>query len=255
MRKIVIVLAVILIIVGCSLLLFRPVSNYIGNKTTDQMFNDFIQEIQDDNIYDSNPSTEENKSESKPNNDETTETERRNKETTRIDKKRLLQDSIKYNNSIKEIKEYDFSYAVLDLPSYGINDYIYGYVYAPTIDMKLPIYLGSNSSTMEYGASHLSCTSLPINQKNTNAVLAGHTGYIGRVFFDNLKNLNIGDSVSVYNYWEEIKYNVIDKDIIKPNSVDHILIEEGKQLLTLITCTPSSDGEFDRYVVICEKQE
>ena len=55
--------------------------------------------------------------------------------------------------------------------------------------MRLPIYLGANSSNMSYGAAHMSATSLPIGGKNTNAVLAGHTGYIGRIFFDNLRNL------------------------------------------------------------------
>lgn len=75
-----------------------------------------------------------------------------------------------------------YSQAAVNLEDYGITDGIYGYVTAETINMRLPIYLGANSSNMSYGAAHMSATSLPIGGKNTNAVLAGHTGYIGRIF-------------------------------------------------------------------------
>ena len=66
---------------------------------------------------------------------------------------------------------------------------------------------------MSYGAAHMSATSLPIGGKNTNAVLAGHTGYIGRIFFDNLRNLKIGDWVSITNYWDTLNYKVVETKV------------------------------------------
>ena len=86
---------------------------------------------------------------------------------------------------------------------YGLNN-LYGYLSAPSIDLYLPVYLGANDSMMSYGAAHLSGTSLPIDEKNTNVAIAGHTGYIGRIFFDNIKRLDLGDTVSFTNYWETI---------------------------------------------------
>ena len=136
---------------------------------------------------------------------------------------------------------------------YGLNN-LYGYLSAPAIDLYLPVYLGANDSVMSYGAAHLSGTSLPLDEKDTNVAIAGHTGYIGRIFFDNIKRLNIGDTVSFTNYWETIDYEVIDFKTVAPNETGDIYIKEGRQLMTLITCTPDSSGGFSRFLVICEKK-
>ena len=108
---------------------------------------------------------------------------------------------------------------------------------------------------MSCGAAHLAGTSLPVDQNNTNAALAGHTDYIGRIFFDNIRKLEIGDTVTIDNYWETIRYRVIDYKVVAPDETSDIYIREGRQLLTLITCIYAGDPEnFDRYLVICEKE-
>ena len=84
-------------------------------------------------------------------------------------------------------------------------------------------------------------------------ILAGHTDYIGRIFFDNIRNLDTGDEVIVRNYWEDITYRVIDRKIVAEDEVDDLLIQTDRQLLTLVTCIRGEDG-FDRFLVICEKQ-
>ena len=113
----------------------------------------------------------------------------------KADLDRLKRDSIAYNEDLKKTQGSKFNgsgdfngKSALDLRDYGIYDGVYGYVSAPSIDMLLPIYLGTSDSNMSYGAAHMTFTSLPIGGADTNAVIAGHTGYVGRIFFDNLRN-------------------------------------------------------------------
>ena len=143
---------------------------------------------------------------------------------------------------------------MLDLSDYGIYDGVYCYISAPTIGMRLPVYLGANDYMMSYGAAHLASTSLPLNDTNTNCAIAGHTGYIGRIFFDNLRGLSIGDTVTITNYWDQIDYQVIETKVVLPNNSSDVYIKKDRQLLTLITCVPAGNGLFNRYLVICEKQ-
>ena len=138
----------------------------------------------------------------------------------------------------------------LDLTKYGIFDNIYGYVSAPSIGMELPIYLGANDGTMSYGAGHLCYTSLPTGGADTNAVLAGHTGYIGRWLFDSVSSLSVGDEVSVTTYFGKLDYRVTRVLNRAPNDSDILFIEKGKDKLTLITCI---DGGSARRVVVCER--
>ena len=177
----------------------------------------------------------------------------------KIDTEKLKEDSIKYNESLKKtqstklVGEESYTYAALDLSKYGIYDNVYGYVSAPSIGMKLPIYLGVTDSNMAYGAAHFCYTSLPTGGESTNCVLAGHTGYVGRWLFDDIKNLSFGDDVEVKSYIGTLKYKVKKIKYVLPNESNDIYIEKGKDKLTLVTCTYSSDGTYMRCIVICER--
>lgn len=170
----------------------------------------------------------------------------------------LHRDSLAYNESLINnqgtVDTTDYASAALDMSRYGLSNF-YCYLSAPAIDLYLPVYLGANDAMMSCGAAHLAGTSLPVDQNNTNAALAGHTDYIGRIFFDNIRKLEIGDTVTIDNYWETIRYRVIDYKVVAPDETSDIYIREGRQLLTLITCIYAGDPEnFDRYLVICEKE-
>lgn len=169
----------------------------------------------------------------------------------------LLKDSRAYNKSIINnqgtVDTTDYTHAALKMSRYGLG-YIYAYISAPTIGMSLPIYLGANDEMMSYGAAHMNNTSLPLNEKDTNCVVAGHTGYIGRIFFDNIRNLKKGDAVNVKNFWETIHYKVIGFKKVQKNQTADTVIQPGRKLLTLVTCTPLGNGKYGRYIVICEAQ-
>ncbi len=99
---------------------------------------------------------------------------------------RLYADSAEYNKSLINnqgtVDTSDYTTAALDMSRYGIEDNIYCYITAPSINLRLLVYLGANEKNMSCSAAHLCNTSLPISDGDTNVAIAAHTGYIGRIF-------------------------------------------------------------------------
>ena len=106
---------------------------------------------------------------------------------------------------------------------------------------------------MADGAAQLCQTSLRIGGENTNCVIAGHRGWRGASYFRYIEKLRIGDEVRITNLWETLHYRVVDIQIIAPYEVERILIQEGRDLITLLTCHPYASGGKQRYLVFCER--
>lgn len=164
-----------------------------------------------------------------------------------------------YNKQLWEEKQsglcdpWSYQQPSFTLGDYGLEDEVFGVISIPKLDIEMPIYLGASYGHMELGAAHLSQTSLPIGGENTNCVIAGHRGWGGGSYFRYITDLAPGDEVIVTNLWETLRYTVAETKIIRPNEVDEILIQEGKDLLTLLTCHPYASGGTYRYVVYCER--
>lgn len=259
-KKIVTIIAIVLFVVGLALLLFAPVSNFIGNLISNsetEEFNTIVNNIEDGSYEEALEKGEIDK--------EGYPIDNSGKRTSdkplvfKVDVDRLYKASKEYNEYLKEnqgsllVNEFAYENQALNLSDYGIPNGIYGYISAPTIGMKLPIYLGANEATMSYGAAHLTYTSLPVGGESTNVAIAGHTGYIGRIFFDNLRNLNEGDEITLTNFWGDLNYKVTTRKVVAENEASDIFIQKGEELLTLVTCISNSSGGFDRYLVICER--
>lgn len=173
----------------------------------------------------------------------------------------LWEDMVRYNQSIAAQGQsglscaYDYQKASFRLADYGLPDEIFGVLSIPAIDLEMPIYLGATEQHMADGVAHLSQTSLPIGGMDTNCVIAGHRGYGGASYFRYLDKLHVGDTVSVTNLWETLTYRVCEIRIIAPSDVEEILIQPGRELLTLLTCHPYASGGRQRYVVYCERSE
>ena len=173
----------------------------------------------------------------------------------------LWEDMVRYNQNIAAQGQsglscaYDYQKASFQLADYGLPDGIFGVLSIPAIDLEMPIYLGATEQHMANGAAHLSQTSLPIGGMDTNCVIAGHRGYSGASYFRYLDKLHVGDTVSVTNLWETLRYRVCEIRIIDPSDVEEILIQPGRELLTLLTCHPYASGGRQRYVVYCERSE
>ena len=248
MKKVIIIIASLMLIAGLVFVLFEPVSTQINSYTAGKIADEFDEAVKQ---------AEKTEKKKPKNSSETSQNSGRKNEVTKESLKELLKDSKKYNENIFSnqgtVSTSEYTSAALNLNKYGIYDNIYGYISAPSIGMKLPIYLGANDAMLSHGAAHLCNTSLPLSGKNVNCVLAGHTGYRGRVFFDNLSGLGVGSRVSVKTYFETLNYKVIKKHKVSPDNTNDVYIRPGRNLLTLVTCVSRGNGKFDRYIVVCEK--
>lgn len=149
--------------------------------------------------------------------------------------------------------EYAYEQPSFILKNYGLNSEIFAVISIPGMELELPIYLGATYRHMADGAALLSQTSIPIGGTNTNAVIAGHRGWGGASYFRYIDQLQLGDEVIITNLWEELHYEVSEIQIIQPNEVEKILIQPGRELITLLTCHPYASGGRQRYLVMCER--
>ena len=140
-----------------------------------------------------------------------------------------------------------------DLPAYGIEDEIIGVLEIPAMELTMPVYLGASDDHLSVGATVLGNTSAPIGGDNTNCVIAGHRGWKGVDYFRHIDKLAVGDTVKLTNLWETLTYTVLDIQIIQPHEAEKIKIQQGRDLLTLLTCHPYASGGKQRYVVYCER--
>lgn len=142
-----------------------------------------------------------------------------------------------------------------DLTAYGIEDEIIGVLEIPTMELTMPVYLGASATHLAAGAAVLGNTSAPIGGANTNCVIAGHRGWRGADYFRHIDKLTVGDEVVITNLWKTLTYTVADIQIIHPHEVEKIKIQQGRDLLTLLTCHPYASGGKQRYVIYCERTE
>lgn len=149
-----------------------------------------------------------------------------------------------------------FSYETpaFDLTGYGFEGNMAGYISIPKMEVELPIYLGASKSSLALGAGNLGFTSTPIGGANTNTVLAAHRGYQGTAMFRDIEALQIGDRVYIINFWETLVYEVTETKVILPTEIQEVYIQEGRDMVTLITCHPYTKN-YERYVVFCERVE
>ena len=171
----------------------------------------------------------------------------------------LLADLQKYNRQLYAEKQCNLTDLeacedpAADLTAYGIKDEIIGVLEIPAMELTMPVYLGASDVHLAAGAAVLGNTSAPIGGANTNCVIAGHRGWHGADYFRHIDRLQVGDTVTLTNLWETLTYTVADIQIIQPHEVDMIKIQQGRDLLTLLTCHPYASGGKQRYVVYCER--
>lgn len=154
-------------------------------------------------------------------------------------------------NKIRDMLEY--AAFPVNIEDYDLPENVIGYISIPKIEQELPLYLGANYDNMANGATVLGYSSAPIGGKNTNCVIAGHCGWNGTDKFRYLSNLKVGDEVIVTNIWDTLTYHVVETKIIYPNEFNEILIQQDKDMITLITCHSYASHWTYRYVVYCER--
>ncbi len=113
-----------------------------------------------------------------------------------------------------------------------------GVIRIPCIDVKLPIAHGTDSDTLQKNVGHLSGTSLPVGGPSTHTVLTGHTGLSSARLFSDLVQMKRGDLFFIDVLEETFVYRVTDIYVVEPTDLSKLAIEPGRDLATLVTCTP-----------------
>lgn len=108
----------------------------------------------------------------------------------------------------------------------------------PKIHVELPIYHTTDTDVLEHGVGHLEGTSVPIGGESTHCVLSGHTGLPSMKIFDNLDQLEVEDYFVISVLGEDHAYRVTSVEVVLPDETDSLVIEQGRDLCTLVTCTP-----------------
>lgn len=108
----------------------------------------------------------------------------------------------------------------------------------PSIDVRLPVYHGTRDDTLQKGLGHLYGSALPTGGEGFHSVITGHTGLTTATLFDDLVDVKEGDAIYVSTFGNRLKYQVYKTEVVLPDETDSLRAEAGRDLLTLVTCTP-----------------
>ncbi len=111
-------------------------------------------------------------------------------------------------------------------------------VRVPSIGVDLPVYHGTDEETLRRGIGHLLGSALPVGGDSSHSVLTGHRGLPESVLFSDLDRVAVGDLFEVEVYGEVLTYEVRDVHVIEPSDTDLLMPEAGRDLVSLVTCTP-----------------
>ena len=118
------------------------------------------------------------------------------------------------------------------------GDGMMGIVEIPKIAIKLPIYHGTGDEVLQKAAGHLEGSSLPIGGESTHAVISAHRGLPSASLFTDLDQLGIGDHFLIHVLDETLCYEVDQILVVDPEDTSALAVEDGEDLVTLLTCTP-----------------
>ncbi len=155
----------------------------------------------------------------------------------------MMEDARAYNQTLvgKGFERYTLSSAdedvynsLIDPDGYGVM----GYIEIPTANIKLSLYHGVSDAVLRNGVGHLPGTALPAGGEDTHCVLSGHRGLPSARLFTDLDRVKVGDLFYLYVLGTTLAYRVDQIRIIDPGDLTELEVVPGKDLCTLLTCTP-----------------
>ena len=166
-------------------------------------------------------------------------------EETKDANNKLLMDAREYNRSLSfgevvdvfqnpEVKNSDRYLSILNINDNGMM----GYISIPKIDVRIPIYHGTTSDVLQKGVGHLEGSSFPVGGESTHAILSAHRGLPSSKLFTDLDQLKKGDIFYIYILNQVLAYQVDQVLVTEPSETDALRIVDGKDYITLVTCTP-----------------
>ncbi|MDO4623366.1 MAG: class C sortase [Eubacteriales bacterium] len=158
------------------------------------------------------------------------------------DYEKILEDAHTYNEKLageavhwelSDEEKQDYN-SQLDVTGTGIM----GYIEIDKIKCSLPIYHGTDEGVLQIAIGHIAGSSLPVGGESTHVVLSGHRGLPSAKLFTDLDKLELKDTFVIRTMDEMLTYEVDQILIVEPDNLTALGIEEGKDLCTLVTCTP-----------------
>lgn len=203
------VILILVFLVGLSLLLYPTISDYWNTYHQTRAITDYAQNVAglDDEQYD--------------------EFRRKAEEFNR----ELLERSNDFYLSSKQREQYE---ELLNVSGNGVM----GFVEIPSIDCSLPVYHGTKDSVLQIAVGHLEWSSLPVGGSDTHSVISGHRGLPSAKLFTDLDKIVVGDIFMLNVLDDVLTYEVDQILIVEPDELDALVIEEGQDYCTLMTCTP-----------------
>lgn len=203
------IVLVVVLLIGLSLLLYPSVSNYWNQLHQSRAISNYSDAVKnaDKALYDE-----------------------------------LLQKAAAYNEKLSKnpnvfnlsSADYEEYLSLLDITGTGMI----GYVEIPAIGVSLPIYHGTQESTLQVAVGHLDWSSLPIGGEGTHSVLSGHRGLPSARLFTDLVDLTVGDIFMIQVLDQTLTYEVDQIRIVEPADTSEMTIHAGEDYCTLFTCTP-----------------
>lgn len=203
------IIALLVFITGLSLLLYPTVSNYWNSKHQSRVVANYSDTL------------------------------------AKMDKKEkqdAIDQAVQYNESLV-LNGNRFSPSDSDLSLYksllnADGTGMMGYITIPEIRCKLAIYHSVDDSVLQVGVGHLEGSSLPVGGSSTHCVISGHRGLVSARLFTDIDRLEKGDLFYLHVYGKVLAYEVDKISVVEPEDYGPLEIEEGKDLCTLLTCTP-----------------
>lgn len=202
------IILILIFLVGLSVMLYPTVSDYVNQKNQSRAVASYSEEVE--NLSD-------------------------------VDYQAYFNAADDYNRRLAETpdafyrpEEVSGYTDTLDVSGTGIM----GYITIPKIGVELPVYHGTSDGVLQVAAGHLEGSSLPVGGAGTHAVISAHRGLPSAKLFTNLDELEVGDTFTITVLDRVLTYEVDQISIVLPTETDLLQPVEGKDYVTLMTCTP-----------------
>ena len=202
------IILILIFLVGLSVMLYPTVSDYINQKNQSRAVASYSEEVE--NLSD-------------------------------VDYQAYFDAANDYNRRLAETpdafyrpEEVSGYTDTLDVSGTGIM----GYITISKIGVELPVYHGTSDGVLQVAAGHLEGSSLPVGGAGTHAVISAHRGLPSAKLFTNLDELEVGDTFTITVLDRVLTYEVDQISIVLPTETDLLQPVEGKDYVTLMTCTP-----------------
>jgi len=207
--KITTLLLIFILLAGLSLLLYPAVSNFVNSLSHSQIITDYTDQVE---------------------------------ELGEAESAKLWEQAVAYNQRLlnrvsqtmlpDEMRE-DYYRMLLSSGSR-----VMGFVEIPSIGVKLPIRHGTDETTLAAAIGHLEWSSLPVGGESTHCILSGHRGLPSSELFTNVDHMEIGDHFHLHVLDQKLTYRVDNIAVVEPTDHSLLGITQGKDYVTLVTCTP-----------------